>query len=95
MEITLSNGFYEMSQDEMQIVVGGMAPAILYVLGFALGMSPLGACILVGAGCAALIGAGISGVAGVVGCFSPPALIIAGAGGLFIIGYGIGEAIRG
>lgn len=36
---------------------------------------------------------GVTVVAGVVGCFWPPAFLVAGVGGMYLIGYGIGEAI--
>ncbi len=38
---------------------------------------------------------GITAVAGVVGCIYPPAFLVAGIGGCFLVGYGVGEAIRG
>lgn len=38
---------------------------------------------------------GITVVAGVVGLFCPPVLLVAAVGGAFLLGYGIGEAIRG
>lgn len=48
MELTLKNGFCELSQKELEIIDGGMPPAALYALGFVCGTTPLAACIGLG-----------------------------------------------
>lgn len=59
MEMIKTNGFCEMTKDEMTSVDGGGFTAAVYALGFAMGCSPLGAiCICVGA-TAAAVGGGI------------------------------------
>lgn len=54
--MAMNNSLVELNQDELQNVDGGMAPAALYALGFALNMTPLGACITVGC---AIVAAGV------------------------------------
>ncbi len=52
------NGFSAVAEDEMTDVNGGGVTAAVYALGFAMGMSPLGAITVCVLGAAAL-GAGI------------------------------------
>lgn len=58
MELTLNNGFCELSDSEVFDVNGGMAPAAIYALGFAMGMTPAGA--LAVCGVAAAVGIGLA-----------------------------------
>lgn len=50
MEATLElrNGFCEVTQDELRVIDGGMAPAFLYALGFIASAPPLAVCIGIG-----------------------------------------------
>lgn len=55
MELTMTNGFYEMTESELELANGGGAVAFIYALGFMAGTSPLAVCVggglvLVGAG---------------------------------------------
>lgn len=52
------NEFLELSQNEIEMIDGGGAVAAVYALGFVMGMSPLGALCVVGAGAVAF-GAGV------------------------------------
>lgn len=49
MNLALSENFCELSNNEMIETEGGMAPAIVYALGFVMGVSPAGALAVCGA----------------------------------------------
>lgn len=62
MELTMRNGFCELSMDEMELVDGGASASGVFIGTIMVSWAPVGACFnpLVGAGMA-LIGAGIIG----------------------------------
>lgn len=45
MELTMENGFQELSFSEMQRVEGGGVVAFVYALGFIAGTTPLAVCV--------------------------------------------------
>lgn len=55
MNLALNENFCELSNNEMIETEGGTGPAIVYALGFVMGMSPAGALAV----CGAVVAAGV------------------------------------